>query len=123
MIIQTQGNLIDFAVPIAITEDQKKKIVAYCKNNFNAEIINTTEKSKEVNRKKIIQKSWTEKDIALLFSSKSTERVGAELGRSSMSIIMARGNLLPEISSWAKKKGKPLPLSKNDIKLFLEDRK
>jgi len=124
MIIETKENLVDFEVPITMTEEQKKRFITFCKETFDdVEVVEIAEKSKEIGDRKSTNKSWKPEDIALLFSGKSEEELSEKLERSTMSIRMARGSILPEVTAWAKKKGKSLPLSEEDIKSFLEDGK
>ena len=80
------------------------------------------EKTKEIKDRIINIKKWTPEDILLLFSNKSEDELVADMQRSNMSIRMARGNILPEIISWAKHNNKPFPPNKETIKECLESR-
>lgn len=125
MKILTKNEYVDFEVPVYMTEEQRKRFIQFIKKVFGeaCHFEEVEEKTKEMGRRQSNMKKWSSEDILLLFTGKDEKTLAEETNRSEMSIRMARGSLVPEILSWAKKKNKPLPLDIQSVKEFLEDKK
>jgi hypothetical protein len=122
MRILTKENYVDFEAPIYMTEDQRKKFLAFMKEEFiYVEIGEVEEKSKEMGERTITNKDWTPYEFSLLLSPETNEELSAKTDRSMMSIKMMRGHFVPEFMVWARKKGYSLPVKLEVIEKFLQE--
>tara|TARA_Y100000310_G_scaffold343193_1_gene449731 strand:+ start:2085 stop:2483 length:399 start_codon:yes stop_codon:yes gene_type:complete len=117
-------NYIDFEAPIQMDEDQFNKFIDFMKDLLegNVEVNNIPEKHKEIGDVQRESRNWTSEEFFLLLSPLSNEELQKKLNRSNMSVVMMRGNFVPEFMSWARKKGYDSErITETVVKQFMEE--
>tara|TARA_Y100000310_G_scaffold328134_1_gene395730 strand:+ start:96 stop:479 length:384 start_codon:yes stop_codon:yes gene_type:complete len=124
MKILIKDDLVDLEAPIYASEEQKNKIIAFFKDKFpNLSTKDVVEPDREFGEKDIkLQHKWEAKDYLNLFSTKSNEELGDELGLGTgMGPQVKRGTFIMAFLKWKNKKGENLPITEELIKEFLEE--
>ena len=116
-----EDGFVDFEAPIFMSESQKEKFNKFMKEMFpDIKFGNVLEKIKTMGERETSVKKWTAEEISSLFGGLSNEELSIKMKRSLMSVRMARGSKIAEISAWAKKKGKKIPMDIKSIEEFLK---
>ena len=123
--IYTKGNYLDFEAPIYMDDEYFKKFCDFLEKltGGKIEIIPTLEKERGVGETEKHPVVWKPEELLLLLAPISNEELEVKLKRSDMSILMKRGQFVPEFSSWAKKKGYRIEqITATIIKKYLEEK-
>lgn len=117
--IGDKGN-VDFDLPVAMTEDQKKKFIDFLRKMFAVVKVEQTDSFRtERIGDKFFMKEWTSEEYAMLLELEDTNKVAEMLGRSWMSVDIKRGSFIPDFLAWTSQKGKD-PL-KDDVKELIKE--
>lgn len=123
--IYTKGDYLDFEAPVYMDEDYFKRFCDFLHEltGEKIEVIYVKEKERWVGESEKHPVDWKPEELLLLLSPMSNEELEVRLKRSGMSVLMKRGQFVPEFSNWAKKKGYKIEqITATIIKQYLEEK-
>ncbi|MEM2936692.1 MAG: hypothetical protein QW231_05910 [Candidatus Bathyarchaeia archaeon] len=99
---------VDFDEPLKLSEDQRQKFIEFIKTLFDPSVVDVIQKrTPRIKRlgEKLFQVRWSRNEYALLLGTDSNEVLTEKLGRSWMSVVIKRGDLLPDFDAWCARNG------------------
>lgn len=123
LILVDADGLVDFESPIWMADEQKNTFIKFLKRMFpDIEIVEgIKEKTKKPPRREGARR-WTVEELHALLGPENNEELGRRLRRTSMSVLMERGQFIPTFTIWAKKKGYSFPPSVDKVWEFMVER-
>jgi hypothetical protein len=122
ILLGDKGN-IDFDAPVPMTKEQQDSFIELMKSLFDPDVVKIMKTNKfRVDRigDHLFQREWTAGEIAKLLDVHSdTEEVSEKLGRTWMSVVIKRGEVIPDLIKWTNIKG--YDLAKGDIRKIIEE--
>lgn len=116
-------NNIDFDAPVPMTKQQQDSFIELMQSLFDPDVIKIVKTNEfRVDRigDHLFQREWTAGEIAKLLDVHSdTNEVSEKLGRTWMSVVIKRGEVLPDLLKWTADKG--YDLANSDIKKIIEE--
>lgn len=113
---------VDFEAPIWMTDEQREEFIQFFKKTVRDVEVKDVEEAKGVFGSEDAEyREWTVDDYYELLSSDPNAVVARKLRRTEMSIVMKRGEFVPEFYVWLKAKGYTLPASKKMVGEYLKE--
>lgn len=107
-ILKGNDGKVDFDGPLVITPEQKERIIAFFKREFNpVEIVEevTDFRAKRLGDKARFSVHWTRAEYRELLRPENNEYLADKMGRNWMSIIMKQMSFQPSLMDFAQRKG------------------
>lgn len=122
ILVGDKGN-IDFDAPVPMTKEQQDSFIELMKSLFDPDvvkIVNTNEFRVDRIGDHLFQREWTAGELVKLLDIHSdTNEVSEKLGRTWMSVVIKRGEVIPDLIKWTNIKG--YDLAKGDIRKIIEE--
>lgn len=122
ILVGNKGN-VDFDAPVPMTKVQQNSFIKLMKSIFHPDIIKIVETEEfRVDRigDNLFQREWSAAELAkLLDVHTDTNETSEMLGRTWMSVVIKRGEVIPDLLKWANLKG--YDLVKGDIEKIIEE--
>lgn len=116
-------NNIDFDAPVPMTKEQQDSFIELMKSIFDPDVVKIVKTNGfRVDRigAHLFQREWTTGELVKLLDVHSdTNDVSEKLGRTWMSVVIKRGEVIPDLIKWTN--GKGYDLAKGDIKKIIEE--
>lgn len=123
ILVGNKGN-VDFDAPVPMNRTQQELFIAFMKSIFRSNVVYKKETNEfcRVDRigDHLFQREWTGEEIVVLLDVHIDANKASEmLGRTWMSVIIKRGEVIPDLMRWANLKG--YDLAKGDIRKIIEE--
>lgn len=122
ILVGDKGN-IDFDAPVPMTKEQQNSFIELMKSLFDPDVIKIVKPNQfRVDRigDHLFLREWTAEELVKLLDVHSdTNEVSVTLGRTWMSVVIKRGEVIPDLIKWTNIKG--YDLASGDIKKIIEE--
>lgn len=122
ILVGNKGN-IDFDAQVPMTKAQQDSFIEFMKSIFHPDIIKIVETNNfRADRlgDHLFQREWTAAELAkLLDVHTDTNETSEMLGRTWMSVVIKRGEVIPDLMRWTNLKG--YDLVKGDMEKIIEE--
>ena len=122
-IYTSASGYIDLEAPIHMTEEKHQRFIEFFDELFPGEIEVVDREETKGNPPGGGEgaKRWELEEFAALMGPQSNEELAEQLGRSKMSIMMHRGQFVPNFRAWLDSKGLSMEIDLDLISEFLSE--